>query len=1231
MVAAVLAALLVVTAAALWWWSGTEGSLEWTLKRIARSQPLSADGVQGSLRDGLRVKRLQWKKDGLDVEATDVYLEWQPLALIRGQVKLDRASAARVRVNDTRAPQPKTIPISFELPMQFVLGDVKLGQLQWITGTNSIAVANIAGHYSYNGANHKVQIDNVDWAGGSYRAHADVGAGGVLPVNATLEGRVETAVPGSEKKVPLSFNATLRGPVADMQANAVLQTRVFTPTIATRATVTARVTPWGDQPIPEGQAQFNQLDLSALWSQAPQTSLAGQARVLPAGAGIYSLSTDLRNELPGPWNSRRLPLESMRASGEWRSTGQAVIRSLQAKLGGGEIRANGQWRGATGWTVQGKLAGINPALLYGGMAALPVSGRADLTGQGPRAKKAADNDLAATLGALELRQVIAEGRWSEGVLTLPTFDIKTTDALLQAALELKPETRAGSGRATLEAPGLQARVDGKISENSGGGTLRVASANLAPALAWLKRLPAVPQDVRDASASGRGELQLAWQGGWRDPAVQASLAVPLLEIKDAKARNAASGAVPGWTVRDAVATVRGQLSDARIVARGSAELGQRKVSVELGGAGGRRAGSQPVWQGQVQTLNIAASDPAAGTGTWTLRSQRPFELRFLAGSFDATAGEALLSAPPRQVDRGRAALRPTVLTWEPVRWRTGELRTAGKLTGLPLAWAELIGGPQLAGSALAGDMVFDAQWNATLGNVPRIEASIARSSGDVSILAETADGNSTRVRAGVREARLSLASQGENVTATLVWDSERGGTAKGRVVTRLTQGGAAGWEWSDNAPLSGSLDARLPRIGVWSLLAPPSWRLRGSMVADLTVGGTKGDPQLSGALLADDLALRSVVDGIQLQRGVLRARVEGRRLVINEFVLHGAGEGDSGGTLRASGEGNWTSSGIQASLSAQLTRLRASIRSDRQVTVSGQVAARLDNAGTNVTGNLRVDQARIVLPDQGTPQLGDDVVVRGAGGPITPGEARAAQQAAKPSARPVKVAVDMDLGNDFRVQGLGIDTRLRGTLVAASENGSQPRLTGTIQAVGGEYRAYGQRLNIERGVVRFTGPIDNPALDILALRPNMLDRVGVMVTGRALSPFVRLYSEPEMPDVEKLSMLVTGRRSPGGGAEAALVQQAALALLASRSGGGKKGVAAALGLDELSFKRNGADGPAVTLGKRFGQNFYAAYERSLSGALGTLYIFYDLTRRFTLRAEAGEGTAVDLIFTLAFD
>ena len=84
-------------------------------------------------------------------------------------------------------------------------------------------------------------------------------------------------------------------------------------------------------------------------------------------------------------------------------------------------------------------------------------------------------------------------------------------------------------------------------------------------------------------------------------------------------------------------------------------------------------------------------------------------------------------------------------------------------------------------------------------------------------------------------------------------------------------------------------------------------------------------------------------------------------------------------------------------------------------------------------------------------------------------------------------------------------------------------------------------------------------------------------------------------------------------------------------------MAASLGLDELSFRgaSSNADGTtsagAATLGKRFSRNFYVAYERSVSGALGTLLVFYDLSQRFTILAQAGQQSAIDLIFTVPFD
>jgi translocation and assembly module TamB len=1246
--AAILAliVLLLAAVAGLWWWSGTEGSLEWVLRRIARSQPLTAEGVKGSLRSGLHVQRLVWERDGVKIEASDVELAWQPLWLLEGTIKLDRVRAAALRITDRRPPSPEPfrLPESLAIRPDLELDDLAIAQLDWIAA-QPVQAYGLTGRYWFDGKAHWLRVNSLNVLGGTYRGHASLGAQAPLPLDAGLSGQFDAPVPGAATKLPLQFTVTLRGPIADLQAQGwVRASGAAAATQAPQATATARITPWAAQPVPQAQAELRGLDLAGLWPQAPQTRLAGNVQLAPAGTATWHVSADLRNEIPGPWDQGRLPLEQLQAQGEWRA-GTALVQDLDGKVGGGRVNAAGQWKAQSNdWTVKGEVKGVDPAALHSAMAAAPLSGRVEVqqesgavafdlrlqgSGRGPkpavRRNRSESAKLASAVRALQLRQVMASGRWAQGRLALPKLQLRTSDASLQGAIEVEPAARAGRGRLELRSPGLRARLAGEVAEARGGGTLQAEGTDLALTQRWLQRVPGVPAAVSATGVGGQAVLRLAWQGGWRDPQVQAGLSSPALELRGH------ATAAAGWSMHDVAATLNGRLSDASLVAHAKARQGQRQVSLDIAGRGGRaplRSGAPEVWRARIATLGLSVQDPAVSAGTWQLASQRAFDLRWSpAGkSLDVSAGQALFSAPAL-----KSVATPTqaVLAWDPVRWGGGELRTSGRLTGLPLAWVELVGGPQLAGSALSGDMVFDAQWDASLGRSVKLNASLARSRGDITVLAETLQGVSSRVPAGVRDARLTLASQGEQVTLTLHWDSERAGTADGRLVTRLSPGGGAGWQWPAGAPINGSLRARLPRIGVWSVLAPPGWRLRGSLSADVRAAGTRGDPQLSGNIAADELALRSVVDGIELRNGRLRAGLQGNRLLVTEFTLRGAGERDGGGSLVASGEAAWVNGAPQVRATAQLTRLRASIRSDRQLTASGNLAARLDAAGAEVTGRIKVDQARIVLPEENEPKLGDDVVVRNApAGALT--RDRQPEAAAALAGRPVAVAVDLDLGEDFQVRGRGLQTRLRGTLALSGRSVTAPRLVGTITTAGGEYRAYNQRLDVERGVLRFTGRIDNPALDILAIRPNITQRVGVLITGNAQAPFIRLYAEPDLPDAEKLAWLVTGRAAPSGGAEAALVQEAALALLSSRRSGGR-GLAGSLGLDQLSVRRESSEGAVVTLGKRFARNFYASYERSLSGALGTLYIFYDVSRRMTVRAQAGERAGVDLIFTFSFD
>jgi len=74
----------------------------------------------------------------------------------------------------------------------------------------------------------------------------------------------------------------------------------------------------------------------------------------------------------------------------------------------------------------------------------------------------------------------------------------------------------------------------------------------------------------------------------------------------------------------------------------------------------------------------------------------------------------------------------------------------------------------------------------------------------------------------------------------------------------------------------------------------------------------------------------------------------------------------------------------------------------------------------------------------------------------------------------------------------------------------------------GTYAAYGQKLTIDCELITFIDVPGNPRLDTGATRPNTDVRVGVQMSCTALNPRIRLFSEPEMSEIDKLSWLVRG-------------------------------------------------------------------------------------------------------------
>jgi translocation and assembly module TamB len=320
------------------------------------------------------------------------------------------------------------------------------------------------------------------------------------------------------------------------------------------------------------------------------------------------------------------------------------------------------------------------------------------------------------------------------------------------------------------------------------------------------------------------------------------------------------------------------------------------------------------------------------------------------------------------------------------------------------------------------------------------------------------------------------------------------------------------------------------------------------------------------------------------------------------------------------GSPSTTGSGILMDLHANLDRMQVLVRNDRQLSLGGELSAALDEGRLRVRGDLTVIRAAIMLPDARAPTLGDDVVVVRSSAPQEV-LARGRLQ----TANPMDLQIRLDLGRDLALQGHGITTRLEGELtVSSATGGADPfRIVGEVRTVEGRFRAWNQALNVETGVILFNGPYSNPSLNLLAIRPEIEVRAGVRVTGTLEAPRLTLFSEPEMSEAEKLSWVVLGRASPTSGTEGASMQQAALTLLAGGLGGS---LAGDLGLDQLAVSDS-----SVSIGKRLSNELYVTYEAGLAGAASTLFVFYDITRRLTLRGQTSEASALDIIFTMTYD
>ncbi len=239
---------------------------------------------------------------------------------------------------------------------------------------------------------------------------------------------------------------------------------------------------------------------------------------------------------------------------------------------------------------------------------------------------------------------------------------------------------------------------------------------------------------------------------------------------------------------------------------------------------------------------------------------------------------------------------------------------------------------------------------------------------------------------------------------------------------------------------------------------------------------------------------------------------------------------------------------------------------------------------------------------------------------------------------PLALELDVDLGRSLTFSGEGLETGLGGRVRITTAPAGTLIGRGTIRAVNGTYFAFGQKLTIDRGRLIFDGPLDNPALDIVALRKNLAVEAGVELTGTVKVPRVRVTSSPPVPENEALAWLVTGQGLDSASrVDYAALSAASAALLGKRGKPFTAELAQRIGLDDISLQSSGTasgdDGlssQVVVFGKRISDRLSLGYEQGLSLASSAIRLEYALSRRVTLRAEAGAVSGVGIAYRRSF-
>ncbi len=1277
LVGALLLLTLGVLGGGLHWLLTTPKGARWLVQALVKrtAGAVTVQQVEGRLVEELRLAGLQVEWQDGSTAIASLRLRWQPAALLRGEIKVTELAAAGVTLHTTATDRPEQAwqgppvvrwpALPFWLAwLQAEVKRVHLQRLIWRRPDQApLALDRVTGRLRWAGRRLELTLAS--------RFRELAGGPGRLDLTVELQPAPRTGYFAGSMRLHAVTVATggLRLASRIELAPGELMLRDLA---LTEIGAAGRLSGRAGLRFVEAGPELD-LDLTvADWNLAPQfdlvTDLSGRLRLTGNLAGFQgSLEAVNRAEdwraaaLSSPFAGSRAGLDFTALRGRW------LDGALQ-----GTVAL--QWQG--GLEVRGQLDGegfdtgrLHPA--WPGHINLVLDGRWWRPETGPPGFELSGQLRESTLRGKTLQGRV-DGRLQGDDLDLAALELVGDGVTLSAAGRLRERlavqlaVRDLTGLLPESAGALQARGWVRRQHQRWSGTLHGQGQGLRFREVTADALELV---VRGDSAGMAGEANLVWQGLRAKglPAVHGNLqvvgtperhqATAALRSAQGSLSLAAGGGYRQGRWQGRIDRLQLEEGDRPWHLRKPVEVAvsPRELKVDALALTGREGEElqlaadlvlQPL-RGRLDArwrqLDLARANPYLAGMSLTGRCSGRGQFDFAAAAALVVNARAELSGRLQYQDLTLKLTRGAAqVSWN----RTGlsadldlDLDGGGRLTGLcrseepgrlavptkgdwSLTWESLDMGrlqPWLPpGLAAAGQFSGRAQGSWAPGGALTATGQAAIRDGLLEWRA--AEG---QVSLPLRTAEVAWDWQGPRLEGQLALALSEAGHIDGRF--RLPLPARLPLAFDPEGPLQCSLQGRAQEWGLVGVLFPGVLQeSHGQLEVELAVGGSWRQPTLSGRAQLAEAGAYLPAAGIELREAAVDARLEGNRIRFSSFsVRSGEGQLRGEGFIRLQ---DWRPVEYQATLDGErfmfVNLPELQMLAEPRLTLSG-TPQRLSLSGT------------VVIPE---------LTARGGGkksylGPSEDVVMLAEEEAPQEAALAVDAKLRLILGDGVRIDTENFKARLVGELELQSSALQAEELktvtaTGRIAVAEGSYNAYGARLEIARGNFQFNGgPVQEPTLDILALRTVGKVKAGVRVTGTPAAPIVELYSEPPMADSDRLAYIVLGSPMAKNPGEADLLMSASAALLSQGEASAvQEQIKSQLGIDVLGVEAGEDDTQSTMLviGKYLQPNLYLSYGQSLYTDSSELRLRYGFGERWEVESKTGTESGVDLYYKIEF-